>query len=65
MSVKWIKDVDSGELFPIVDEEEEFNIPEHLLSSEHTAIGIVAWFEFDSKIIDNQKLAVLVQKSAS
>jgi len=38
MSVKWIKDVDSGELFPIVDEEEEFNIPEHLRVSEHTAI---------------------------
>jgi len=38
MSVRWIKDVDSGELFPIVDEEEEFNIPEHLRASEHTAI---------------------------
>jgi len=38
MSVKWVKDVDSGELFPIVDEEEEFNIPEHLRASEHTAI---------------------------
>ncbi len=38
MSVKWIKDVDSGELFPIVDEEEDFKIPEHLQVSEHTVV---------------------------
>lgn len=25
------------------------------------AVGVVAWFEFDSKVSDNQKLAVLVQ----
>lgn len=29
------------------------------------AIGVISWFEFDSKITDEQKLAVLVQKSAS
>lgn len=29
------------------------------------AIGVVSWFEFDSKVTDNQKLAVLVQKAAS
>ena len=28
------------------------------------AIGVVAWFEFDAKVTDHQKLAVLVQKSA-
>ena len=28
------------------------------------AIGVVSWFEFDSKVTDNQRLAVLVQKSA-
>lgn len=28
------------------------------------AIGVNAWFEFDSKITDNQKLAVLVQKGS-
>ncbi len=28
------------------------------------AIGVVAWFEFDSKVTDNQKLAVLATKSA-
>ena len=28
------------------------------------AIGVVAWFEFDSKATDNQRLAVLVQKTA-
>lgn len=28
------------------------------------AIGVVSWFEFDSRVTDNQKLAALVQKSA-
>lgn len=28
------------------------------------AIGVVAWFEFDSKVTDSQKLAVLTMKSA-
>ena len=28
------------------------------------AIGVVSWFEFDSRVTNNQKLAALVQKSA-
>ncbi|WP_312372039.1 phage major capsid protein [Lachnoclostridium sp.] len=28
------------------------------------AIGVVSWFEFDSKVTDNQKLAVLEQKAS-
>lgn len=28
------------------------------------AVGVVAWFEFDSKVTDNQKMATLVMKSA-
>lgn len=28
------------------------------------AMGVVSWFEFDSKVTDNQKLAVLVQKAS-
>lgn len=28
------------------------------------AIGVVAWFEFDSKVTNNQKLAVLTQKAS-
>lgn len=28
------------------------------------AIGVVGWFEFDSRVTDNQKLAVLVQKAS-
>lgn len=28
------------------------------------AIGVVSWFEFDSRVTDNQKLAVLVQKAS-
>ena len=27
------------------------------------AVGVVAWFEFDSKVTDNQKMATLVMKS--
>lgn len=29
------------------------------------ALGVVAWFEFDSKVTDNQKLAVLTMKAGS
>lgn len=29
------------------------------------AIGVVSWFEFDSKVTDNQKLAVLAMKAGS
>lgn len=29
------------------------------------AIGVVAWFEFDSKVTDNQKLAVLAMKASA
>ena len=28
------------------------------------AVGVVSWFEFDSKVTDNQKLAVLTQKAS-
>lgn len=28
------------------------------------AVGVVSWFEFDSKVTDNQKLATLVQKAS-
>lgn len=28
------------------------------------ALGVISWFEFDSKVTDNQRFAVLVQKSA-
>lgn len=28
------------------------------------ALGVVAWFEFDSRVTDNQKMAVLTQKDA-
>ncbi len=39
----------------------EMQVLNEKYATQH-AVGIVAWFEFDSKIIDNQKLAVLVQK---
>ena len=28
------------------------------------AVGVVAWFEFDAKVTDSQKMAVLTMKSA-
>ena len=28
------------------------------------AVGVVAWFEFDAKVTDSQKLAILTMKSA-
>lgn len=43
------------------------NIQTQVLTEKYAtmhAIGVVAWFEFDSKVTDNQKLAVLVQKAA-
>lgn len=42
----------------------EMQVLNEKYATQH-AIGIVAWFEFDSKIIDNQKLAVLVQKAGA
>lgn len=35
-----------------------------LYAAQH-AIGVCGWFEFDAKVTDNQKLAVLVQKSGT
>ena len=35
-----------------------------LYATKHV-IGVVSWFEFDSKVTDNQKLAVLVQKASA
>ena len=32
-------------------------------STQH-AIGVVSWFEFDSRVTDNQKLAVLSMKAS-
>lgn len=33
--------------------------------ADQHALGVISWFEFDSRITDEQKLAVLVQKAAS
>lgn len=32
--------------------------------ADRHAVGVVSWFEFDSKVTENQKLAVLVQKAS-
>lgn len=41
----------------------EIQLLQEKYATQH-AVGVVAWFEFDSKVTDNQKLAVLVQKAA-
>ena len=33
--------------------------------ADQHALGVISWFEFDSRITDEQKLALLVQKAAS
>ena len=41
----------------------QIQVLKEMYATQH-AVGIVAWFEFDSKVTDNQKLAVLVQKNS-
>lgn len=41
----------------------EIQLLQEKYATQH-AVGVVAWFEFDSKVSDNQKLAVLVQKAS-
>ena len=38
----------------------EIQLLQEKYATQH-AVGVVAWFEFDAKVTDNQKLAVLVQ----
>lgn len=40
----------------------EMQVLNEAYATKH-AVGLIAWFEFDSKVIDHQKLAVLVQKN--
>ena len=40
----------------------EIQILKEKYATQH-AIGVVAWFEFDSKVTDNQKVAVLEMAS--
>jgi HK97 family phage major capsid protein len=32
--------------------------------ADQHAIGVIAWFEFDSKVVDNQKIASLVMSAS-
>ncbi|MBE6021672.1 MAG: phage major capsid protein [Cellulosilyticum sp.] len=41
----------------------EIQLLQEKYATQH-AVGVCAWFEFDSKVTDNQKVAVLVQKTA-
>lgn len=60
MLVKWVKDVDSGELFPIVEEEANFDIPYHLKICESTVVD----YEETTKntITDLQKQLIAAQE---
>lgn len=44
-------------------EKVEIQVLNEKYATQH-AVGVVGWFEFDSKIMDEQRLAVLVQKAS-
>lgn len=47
-----------------IREQMEIEVLMEKYSTQH-AIGIIAWYELDAKVTDNQKLAVLQQKAAT
>lgn len=56
MSVKWIKDVDSGELFPVVDDD-NFDIPEHLKDADYNEVDYDKTTQYTIEQLQNQLLA--------
>lgn len=63
LSAKTIVYGDMSGLTVKVSEEMEIQVLLEKYATQH-AIGVVGWLEADSKITDNQKFAVLVQKAA-
>lgn len=61
-SAKSILYGDASGLSVNIREEQNIQILTEKYATQH-AIGVVAWMELDSKVTDNQKLAVLVQKA--
>ena len=56
MSVQWVKDVDSGELFPVVDDE-SFDIPEHLKYADYNEVDYDKTTKYTISELQNQLLA--------
>jgi len=57
MSVRWVEDVDSGELFPIVDDE-SFDIPDHLKDADYNEVDYDKTTEYTIDEFQNQLLAL-------
>lgn len=55
MSVNWVKDVDSGELFPAVDDE-CFDIPEHLKDADYNEVDYDRTIKYTIEQLQNQLL---------
>lgn len=64
MSVKWIQDVDSGELFPVV-EDENFDIPEHLKDVDYTEVDYDKTIQYTIEQLQNQLIAAQNQIEAT
>ena len=56
MSVKWIEDVDSGELFPVV-EDENFDIPEHLKDADYNEVDYDKTTKYTIEQLQNKLIA--------
>lgn len=56
MSLQWVKDVDSGELFPVVDDE-SFDIPEHLKDADYNEVDYDKTTKYTISELQNQLLA--------
>lgn len=56
MSVHWVKDVDSGELFPVVDDE-SFDIPEHLKDADYNEVDYDKTTKYTIGELQNQLIA--------
>ncbi len=56
MSVRWVEDVDSGELFPVVDDE-SFDIPGHLKDADYNEVDYDKTTKYTIGELQNQLLA--------
>lgn len=56
MSVHWVKDVDSGELFPVV-EDDNFDIPEHLKDADYNEVDYDKTTKYTIEQLQNQLIA--------
>lgn len=64
MAVKWVEDVDSRELFPVVDDE-NFDIPEHLKNADYNEVNYDRTIKYTIEQLQNQLLAAQNQIKAT